>query len=91
MKHFYAVAMAVCFGMTVFSQSSVQPGMKTLTVLQAWNEEKTSPVKLVSVELDNQQIVSDKAFQSSDDWLRDLKFIVQNVSDKSIKEIILRI
>jgi hypothetical protein len=70
---------------------TLQPGFKTLSILDAWNEQKTSPVKLVSVELYNQKIVSDKSFQASDDWIRDLKFTVQNVSDKSIKEITLRI
>jgi hypothetical protein len=75
----------------VLALATLQPGMKTLSILDAWNEDKTSPIKLIRVELDNHEVVSDKPFQSSDDWLRDLNFSVQNVSDKPIKEIILRI
>jgi hypothetical protein len=75
----------------VIALASLQPGMKTLTILDAWNEEKTSPVKIVGVSLNDQQIVSDTPFQASDDWIRDLKFTVQNVSTKSIKQIVLRL
>lgn len=90
-KKYFCVSLfaaVICFGIVGFSQQ--QPGMKTLTVLDAWNEDKTSPVKIVSVEIDNQQIVSDEPFRASDEWIRDLKFSVQNVSKKPIKQIVLR-
>jgi hypothetical protein len=71
--------------------TTLQPGMKTLSILDAWNEEKTSPIRITSVDFYGQKIVSDQPFAASDDWLRDLKFTVQNVSQKTLKQIVLRI
>src|SRR5262245_58782997 len=75
----------------VLALATLQPGYKTLIILDAWNEEKTSPIKISSVDLYGQEIISDQPFQASDDWLRDLKFMVQNVSDKPINQIMLRL
>jgi hypothetical protein len=75
----------------VLALATLQPGFKTLTILDAWNEEKTSPIRITSVDFYGQKIVSDQPFAASDDWLRDLKFTVQNVSKKTLKQILLRI
>jgi hypothetical protein len=80
------IVSATAFGYSI--RPAVQPGMKTLTILDAWNE---SPVKITSVDFYSQKIVSNQTFAASDDWLRDLKFTVQNVSKKTLKQIELRI
>jgi hypothetical protein len=86
-------AIILCFATVMMTPKAAteQSGMKTLTILDAWNEEKTSPVKITSVDFYGQKIVSDHPFAASDDWLRDLKFTVQNVSRKTLKQIVLRI
>jgi hypothetical protein len=94
-------AIALCVGVSLISKtkSSVlvsaesraasQDGMRTLSILPKWNE--ADPAKLVNVTLDNQQIVSKKPFQAADTWLRDLKFTVENVSQKSFRQVIVRL
>jgi hypothetical protein len=83
------IVAATAYGYSI--RPAVQPGMKTLTILDAWNENKTSPIKITSVDFYGQKIVSDQPFAASDDWLRDLTFTVQNVSKRSIKQVVLRI
>jgi hypothetical protein len=93
-KHFIFWSVIVIVSATAFGYSirpAVQPRMKTLSIIDVWSEEKTSPIRLTSVDFNGQKIVSDQPFAASDNWLRDLKFTVQNVSQKTLKQIVLRI
>jgi hypothetical protein len=93
-KHLIFWSVIVIVSATAFGYSirpAVQPGMKTLSIIDVWSEEKTSPIRLTSVDFNGQKVVSDQSFAASDDWLRDLKFTVQNVSQKTLKQIVLTI
>jgi hypothetical protein len=104
-KSFYVVgtvvAIALCVGVSLIpqnkssllvsaeSKAGSQAGMRTLSIVPRWNE--SDPAKLVNVTLDNQQILSKTPFQASDTWLRDLKFTVENISQKSVRQVLIRI
>jgi hypothetical protein len=47
------------------------------------------PVKIVGLYLGTTPVKSGEDFQAGKDWLRDLRIMVKNVSDQSIREIIL--
>jgi hypothetical protein len=95
------VAIALCAGVSLIpktkssvfvsaeSKAGSQTGMRTLSIIPKWGE--SDPAKLVNVTLDNQQILSKTPFQASDAWLRDLKFTVENVSQKSFRQVVIRL
>ena len=49
------------------------------------------PVKIIGLYLGTTPIKSGEDFQADKDWLRDLRFMVKNVSDQPIREIILNL
>jgi len=72
-------------------KSKAQEGeTRNLTILDLPKVyEGKEPVKIIGAYLDSKEIESGKDFQAGDNWTKDLNFLVKNVTDQTIKEIIL--
>jgi len=88
---FAVLVLWTCHAFTPSLKSKAQEGeTRNLTIYDLPKVyEGKEPVKILKAYLGSTEIESGKDFQAPDDWTKNLNFLVKNVTDQTIKEIIL--